>query len=186
MDLILDKSVLQGSSRNAIRDGLNGARAVLSDVLFYEVMSSGEPGRSRCLGKLAGEIVRVTPHVGGLLRHEIENRDACGPPSLHLDGFEIEIGAELSVATFFPSQHEQQVIAEEFNRIAGDVQQVLIKAAMIPRIFPAVSSRSHIERETARRETVALLGGKSAAVLEVYEIIPKGEGGKRVAACECD
>lgn len=174
--MILDKSVMQGTSRQRIAEGLRGAKAVISDVLFFEVMSADEPGRSRCLGKLAGENVRVAPHVGGLLRHEIENRTSCGRPSLHSEGFEIEIAADLNIAAYVPSPNQQQVIEEENDRIAKDVQVALVKAAMIPTIFPAVAKGSNQEREAARKEAVARLSGKSVAVLEVYESIPKCEG----------
>ena len=49
--IVLDKSFLQGSKKARIYQLAETHRLIVSDALFYELLTASEPGRSRCFAK---------------------------------------------------------------------------------------------------------------------------------------
>jgi hypothetical protein len=83
--VVLDKSFVQGAKPDDVQSLCRENRALMPDVLFFEMLSSEEPGRSRCFAKFPQieNPVIVVPNVGELLRYEFKHRRGSGPPSAH-------------------------------------------------------------------------------------------------------
>ena len=78
--IVLDKNYLQGSTAAHILQLAQSHQLLMADVLFYELISSSEPGRSRCFAKFpkTENPVVLVHHMGALLKQEIESHEACG------------------------------------------------------------------------------------------------------------
>ena len=84
--IILDKCFLQGAAPDTLEKLSEAYQLLMPDVLFYELISSLEPARSRCFNKLPNSEnpISVTQHIGALLRYELETHKPSGLPSENL------------------------------------------------------------------------------------------------------
>lgn len=80
-EVVLDKSYLEAASPEAIGHLCDTHTALMSDVLFYELITTRDESRQKCFGRLPDKPNPVTliPNVGFLLRFERENRVPCVP-----------------------------------------------------------------------------------------------------------
>lgn len=72
--VVLDKSFLQGSKALRIHEMAESHRLLMSDALFYELLSNPK-NRADCFAKFPkiDNPVELVQHVGGLLRREVES-----------------------------------------------------------------------------------------------------------------
>jgi len=82
--IILDKSFLQGTKTSRIQELAAAHRLVVSDALFYELLTAPEPGRTRCFAKFpqTENPVDLVNHIGTMMRIEIDTHLPSGRPSL--------------------------------------------------------------------------------------------------------
>jgi hypothetical protein len=83
IELIIDKSFLDGASRREVLGLYNNYFPIMPDVLFLELISTDDLSRMRCFTKLpdsANPVARL-PGIGELLRYEIDNGKPCTPLS---------------------------------------------------------------------------------------------------------
>ncbi len=81
MNVVLDKSYLQGSSVSKIRQMCSEHRLIMTEVLFLEILTTKTENMVKCFKKLP-EIenpVALVPSVGSLIRYEVENDKQCSP-----------------------------------------------------------------------------------------------------------
>src|SRR5579862_2994874 len=95
--IILDKSFLQSSSAKRIRELAEQRVLIVSDALFYELLTAPEPGRSRCFAKFPAREnpVALVNHAGTLIRLEIESHSPSGRPSKHREKLRFQFSPSL-------------------------------------------------------------------------------------------
>jgi len=79
MNVVLDKSYLQGSSKNEIHQMCTQHQLIMSEVLFLEILSTKTENMVKCFKKIP-EIespVALVPNVGSLIRYETEKNRPC-------------------------------------------------------------------------------------------------------------
>ena len=81
MNVVLDKSYLQGSSKNEIHQMCSQHQLIMPEVLFLEILTTKTENMVKCFKKFP-EIenpVALVPNVGSLIRYETEKNRPCSP-----------------------------------------------------------------------------------------------------------
>lgn len=81
MHIVLDKSYLQGSSKDEVHRLGSKYRLIMPEVLFLEILTTKEENIAKCFKKLPPieNPVDLVPSVGSLIRYEISNNQPCTP-----------------------------------------------------------------------------------------------------------
>lgn len=169
--VVLDKSFLQGASGSIVRALASTHRLLMSDALFYELLSSEEPGRSRCFAKLprTDNPVDLIIHVGGLLKLEIETGKSAGRPSQHVDDdLRFQFHPDLALGSYQLPSEAQAVVAEQTEELRSDVASFIDRVRLIPSSFPDLLVGSDAARRSAREDAERMVAEDTEALLEFY------------------
>lgn len=176
--IILDKCFLQGTSATRIRELAAIHRLLVSDALFYELLTSEEPGRSRCFSKFPpGENpVDLVSHIGPLMRSEIDTHKPSGPPSLHRENWRFQFNPSLVNPGYQIPEEASLAIEEHAAELRSDVGSFMQKAKLVPTFFPALLSGSQGNRDSARSNAEAAIASPGA-LMDLYSNLtpPPGE-----------
>jgi hypothetical protein len=147
-NIVLDKCFLQGSSAIAIRELALSNRLLVSDGLFYELLSGSEPGRSRCFAKFPeGENpVDLVSHIGTLANIEINTHRRSGPPSENKEPIRFQFNTSLTSPGFKMPSQAKEAIDELFVQLREDSQGILDLAPSCADFFPGILSGSDQKR----------------------------------------
>lgn len=176
--VVLDKCFLQGSKKADIQELATSRRLVVSEALFYELLTSSEPGRSRCFSKLprTDNPVDLVSHIGTLMRIEIDTQLPAGKPSSHREELRFRLNPALLAPDYQLPKQAQEAVEEQTAQLKSDVQLFIERAAVVNSFFPDLLIGSHARRDGARaeaEEAIAAPGGLS----ELYAALepPPGE-----------
>jgi hypothetical protein len=167
--VLLDKSYLQGASTQAMRRLAQDHQLLMSDALFYELISN-PASRSRCFAKFApGENpCELTMHVGGHLKQEIETSQPSGRPSLNLEPIRFEFNSRLLSADYALPAEAVEALREQHAELQTDIQSLIERSRTMPAIFPNVFSGSDQNRRSALAEAEREITTDATAVVEFY------------------
>lgn len=168
--ILLDKDFLQGSKADDIRRLAGSHQLLMSDVLFYELISSTEPGRSRCFAKLPKTLNPVTlvEHVGGLLKSEIVTRRACGKPSDHSLDIRFSFNADLASPGYRLPDYAAETVREQTEELRAYVASFLDRVRLIPRLIPNLLSGSDAKRKLSRESAEVFIATEIDEILKFY------------------
>jgi hypothetical protein len=150
--VVLDKCFLQGAPTKRVRELATSHRLVMSESLFYELLTGSEPGRSRCFAKLpqTDNPVDLVNHIGTLLRLEIDTQRPAGRPSTHRENLRFQFNAALVTGSYRLPPEAQDVVDEQFANLRADVTSFADRAAGIDSFFPNLLVGSQSQRAAAR------------------------------------
>lgn len=135
--IILDKNFVEGGKTQTIVALCREGRAVMPDVLFYEMLTGREPGRSRCFAKFPGENpVTLVPNVGELLQYETARHSACGKPSRHALRMRFQFNSKLADGAYELPAEAKATLEEEELRLRGELANLVEMINMAPALFP--------------------------------------------------
>lgn len=166
--IILDKSYLQGAPKSSF-DAISSAhRVLMPDVLFYEMLSSDEPGRSQCFAKLpqTANPIPITPHVGALLSIELATHRPAGAPSQHLLDIDFRFNPGLSTQQYDFSEADIAVCKEIETELVRDIGTLIEKVELIDTLFPALAEALRIDKATAHRQCESAIANERAELAE--------------------
>lgn len=176
--VVLDKSFLQGSKKSHIQELAASRRLVMSDALFYELLTSSEPGRSRCFSKLpqTDNPVDLVSHIGTLMRIELDTQLPAGKPSSHREQLRFRLNPALLQLDYQLPEQAQEAVEEQTAQLKSDVQLFIERAAIMNSFFPDLLNGSHARREGARAEAENAIAAPGA-LSEFYAALepPLGE-----------
>lgn len=149
--IILDKCFVQGTPTPLMHELCHSRRALMPDVLFYEMITCEEPDRSACFAKFPpiDNPVVVVPNVGNLLRSEIEHRRPCGRPSDHALTIRYRFHPKLANGTYAFSASAQTALKEARAAANEDLWRFIDMINVAPLVFPEVFKKGL--RDEARR-----------------------------------
>jgi len=175
--IILDKSFVQGSKASDIAQLSAKGRGLMPDVLFFEMLSSDEPGRSRCFKKFPGENpVTIVPNVGTLLAYEVEHGRASDRPSLHALETRYQFNPLLAKGSYNLPPEATEVLERELNRVAEDVSTFIQLVNLAPLMFPDAFSGTYAFRQEARAEAERVLATDPEPIQRFYGELRDAEG----------
>lgn len=136
--VVLDKCYLQGAPTEEVRELSRSHRLVMSDALFYELLTGDEPGRSRCFAKLpqTENPVELVNHVGTLIKLEIATHRPAGKPSTHREDIGFKLNPELRTGSYQLPLEAQTAISEQLEQLRSDAESFVEKARTINSFFP--------------------------------------------------
>ena len=170
LPLLIDKNFLQGSKAIEIQRLMETHELLMPDVLFYELITSSEPGRSRSFAKLPNvdNPVALCKHLGGLLKHEIEHHRPCGKPSDNLEDLRFRFNEALANPGYQLPPYALEAVHEEDEQLRSDVSALLQLVESVPDIFPDLLKGSDAQREQERTEVEAAIANDTKGILEFY------------------
>ena len=167
--IVVDKCFLQASPASYIRDLASTHRLLVSESLFYELLTTDRRKRADCFKKLpqTENPVDLVHPSGHLIRIELETRCPAGPPSKNLipDRFEFHPG--LTDPDFEMAQEAFDVLEEQRRDVEADILAVISRARDIDTFFSGLRERS----DGARRRAIAVAEAKIAHPGSLTEFI---------------
>lgn len=138
--IVVDKSYLQGVSTSSVRKLAGTTRLLVSDALFYELLTTKLEARKRCFSKFPPENnpVDLVSHIGHLMRMEINTKKRSGKPSQHLvnKDFDFRFNSALVEDAYELPPEAVSVIEGHTRKLQGDVRSYLERVSLIPTFFP--------------------------------------------------
>ncbi len=132
MNVVLDKSYLQGSSKNKIHQMCSQHQIIMPEVLFLEILTTKTENMVKCFKKFP-EIenpVALVPNVGSLVRYEIEKDRPCSP--IEKQFLEIRYVFNKRLAkNQFEFTEEQKEDLKEWEASANDGTEGFIEKAIV-------------------------------------------------------
>lgn len=164
--VVLDKSFLQGAPRSRVHALATSHRLVMSDTLFYELLTGSEPGRSRCFAKLPqrDNPVDLVNHIGTLMSIEIDTHRPAGRPSTHREELRFQFNPALLNETYTLPSEAQEVVDEQLADIKSDVISFVERASETSSFFPNLLTGSQQERAQARTEAEQAIAAPGSLV----------------------
>jgi len=138
MNIVLDKSYLQGAGREEIHELCRLHSVIMPESLFFELLTAEPDVRARCFSKLPAvdNPVILAPHSGTILRHEINNGAPCRDIMKIAINIPYKFNEELIGPNFKISDEQQRSISEWKSDFAAQVEGFKEKSACISGWFP--------------------------------------------------
>jgi hypothetical protein len=183
--IILDKSFLQGTKVARIRELATSHRLVISDALFYELLTAGEPARSRCFAKFPSDEnpVDLVSHIGVLMRLEMETQRPSGRPSMHRETLRFQFNRALITPDYEIPEVCQIAIDAQGVQLCSDVLSFIERARVTPNFFPNLLHGSEAEREKARADAERAIVA-TGSLLSFYATLEPPNGEKHLPSSE--
>ena len=168
--VVVDKCFLQGSKADRIRDLCRTHDVLMTDVLFYELISSSEPQRSRCFAKFPSTENPVTwvKNSLALRRKEIEHRTPSGKPSENPAVSGYRFHPDLSTGNYVPPDGTARALDEENRRVRADVASFIQSAQVMATVFPDLLSDINSPKENAIEEAAHSIATEPSSVITFY------------------
>lgn len=177
--IVLDKSFLQGSKKARIHELATTHRLVVSDALFYELLTASEPGRSRCFAKFppVANPVDLVSHIGTLMRLEIETHRPSGKPSEHREQLKFQFNPRLVIPDYELPEEARLGVEEQTAQLQADVESFVSRALLIESFFPNLLAGSHSQQSQEREEAERAIA-EPGALLPFYSNLEPPPGQK--------
>jgi hypothetical protein len=166
--VLLDKSYFQGISANKVRELSASNELLMPDVLFFEHISSSEPGRTRCFSKLptVDNPITLVKNVGSLLQKELRTRRPAGKPSDNRENLHFRFNSKLAEGSYTFDPPSQAALDESNEELKSDVSLLIEKMMLVPRFFPDLLKGNDKEREQEREAAEDFLAKEAEPIIE--------------------
>jgi hypothetical protein len=173
-NVVVDKSFLQGASGVRIRELAQNNRILMSDALFYELLTTRPEARVQCFAKFPNiqNPVDLINHAGILMRRELETGQPSGKPSHHKEDMKFVFNSALLDLGYCPPTDAQEAIDEETARLKDSVQSFLAKAATVQSMFPELLCGSQAERDAAHLDAEKAIVAPNALLPFISQFTP--------------
>lgn len=144
-------------------------RLLMSDVLFYELISNPED-RRKCFAKFQklDNPVDLLKHVGSHLRMEIDTHRPSDKPSRHIEDIRFQFNEALLGSHYELPDDARAVVEEQTAELRGDVASFIEGARTISTLFPDLLLGSDTQRAAAKSEAEFVIATNTEALLRFY------------------
>ena len=178
--IVVDKSFLEGTATDRIRELATSYRLLVSDALFFELLTADVSSRKKCFSKFPPDEnpVDLINHIGTLMRFEVEHKTPAGKPSTHRENqdFDFQFNSKLVSEEYELPSEAESVIEEHMAEIQSDVAAYLDRAEVVPTFFPDLLSGTTERRKVAVEEAEEIIA-KPGMLIPFYASLksPPGE-----------
>jgi hypothetical protein len=157
MELIIDKSFLDGASPEEMSKLCKDYFVIMTYVLFSELMTTRDDSRRRCFSKLADSVnpVALLPEIGELLSYEIDTKRPCTPLSERCLSIKYKFHPGLRDGTFQFSEE----VSEERDRLTfqfqDDAKEFADLCMLVYEFFPEINAICFPHTEFPRAVEIA-------------------------------
>jgi len=141
MKLVLDKSYLQGSSREKIHELCTNHCVIMPEVLLMEILTTEKKEKMiSCLTKFppTDNPIAVVPNVGTFIRYEVHNHRPCPPIENFFVRGPLYINPKLFNGTFVFTEEQIKILKSWENEVTEDSRRFIEKAVLSERWFPEI------------------------------------------------
>ena len=144
MEIVIDKSYLQGASTEIVRSLCEEHSVLFTEALLYEILTSDSHTRDKCFAKLpvTDNPVVLIPRMGPLIRYEIERHTAASPILDHRLSFSYRFNPRFRGQTFQHSDHEEATLRQWKSDVGKEVLRFNDVATSISHWCPDLKSVS--------------------------------------------
>ena len=142
MNVVLDKSYLQGSSKSEIYQMCLQHQLIMPEVLFLEILTTKTENMVKCFKKFP-EIenpVALVPNVGSLIRYETEKNRPCSPIETQFLKIHYVFNERLAKNQFNFTEEQKESLKEWETSANEGTVGFIEKAIVTDGWFPSLSS----------------------------------------------
>jgi hypothetical protein len=141
MNLVLDKSYLQGSSKNVIHQMCSQHQLIMPEVLFLEILTTRSENMVKCFNKFPQieNPVALVPNVGSLIRYEIVKDSPCSPIDTQFLKICFVFNERLAKRQFFFTEGQKESLKKWKALTKERVGDFIEKAIVTDGWFPELS-----------------------------------------------
>ena len=170
MNIVIDKSFLDGASTNKVRRLCEENTVLFSESLFFELMTTSEKSQKRCFSKLpeGANPVKLIPNVGKLLRYEIENQCSCTPLLKHVIVNDFQFNEGLRQGTYVAQGDVLKSLTEWKDQVKSDTEDFLVRCSIVHDFFPELNGIEYKHFATAIENARVKVATDHVFVKEIY------------------
>jgi len=170
--IVLDKCYLQGTAKTKIYELATSYRLVMSEALFYELLTASEHERSQCFAKFlpTENPVDLVSHIGTLMRIEIDTHQPAGKPSSHRETMRFQFNPSLLNTGYELPKEAQKIVIEQTSELRTNVMSFIERASIIDSFFPNLLTGSDTERAQAKQDAEQAVS-KPKSLLNFYSTL---------------
>jgi hypothetical protein len=141
MNIVLDKSFLQGSSKDKIHEMCSQYQIIMPEVLFLEILTTETENMVKCFKKFPQieNPVALVPNVGTLIRYETENGSQCTPIETQFLKDRYKFNESLAEGKFVFTEEQKNTLDEWKKITANDTAGFIEKATVADGWFNGLS-----------------------------------------------
>jgi len=141
MNVVLDKSYLQGSSKNDIHHMCSQYQLIMPEVLIFEILTTESDNMVKCFQKFpqVENPVAIVPNVGSLIRHETENYRPCSPIETQFITERYVFNEDLAKNQFVFTKQQKETLEKWEESTAENTSGFIEKAIVTDGWFPRIS-----------------------------------------------
>lgn len=142
MQVVLDKSYLQGSSKHEIHRICSHYQLIMPEVLFLEILTTKEESMVKCFKKFPQieNPVALVPNVGTLVRYETEKNEPCSPIEKQFLKIRYVFNKRLAENKFVFTDQQKDALNEWEKSTTGNTGGFIEKAIVTDGWFPELSN----------------------------------------------
>jgi hypothetical protein len=146
--ILLDKSYLQGATKQGVEELCNTYTVLMTETLFFEIITSTPAKMRACFSKLPSRSnpVEIVPHMGSLIRQEVEGGAPCGPVVTHRLPHEWTFNPKLAEGSFQLTDEQSAGVSQWLADEEAFVDQFLESVALGDRTFPTLAEANSGQR----------------------------------------
>lgn len=173
--VILDKSFLDGASTQSVRNLCNDFDVLLSEELFFELITTRPESQKRCFSKFPDQTnpVLLVPNVGSLLRFEMEQQEPCTPVTRHKIPGTFQFNAKLRDGNFVFEGQVLQDLENWKKTTAEDTLNFIQRWSVVHQFFPELSGVDWKDFPDAIQKARLKVSSNTAFVRDVYASLLK-------------
>lgn len=168
--VVLDKSFLDGASTQAVRALCDHHDVLMSDELFYELITTRSASLQRCFAKLPERTnpVVLIPNVGSLLRYEMERDEACTPVARHRIPDTFQFNPKLRDGTYVFEGSVAEDLEAWKRRTADDTKRFVERWSLVHQFFPELNGIEWKAFPSAVQQARIKIATSSDMVRDIY------------------
>ncbi len=169
-EVVLDKSYLEAASPEAIGRLCDTHTALMSDVLFYELMTTRDESRQKCFSRLPDKPNPVTliPNVGFLLRFERENRIPCVPLFQRRLDMTYVFNRKLRKGNFNFEGEVLETVQAQTQVVETGVKEFIDRCMLVHQFFPELNGIPCRDFQGAIEAARRKIASNASFVREIY------------------
>jgi len=149
--VVVDKSFLQGRTKQSLNKFASNHRILMTEALLYELLSNSRDRRA-CFSKLppGDNPVDIVLHRGAFLRKEIATRKPVPLPSSRIERLRFKFNEHLLQHDYKLPPEARAVLDEQAREVKTDAASAKIRALAMPSFFPDLAAQNSRVRKAAR------------------------------------
>ena len=162
---------MDGANPQQIKSLFHEHTVLMTDVLFYELITTDETSRKRCFNKLPDTTnpVEVIPNIGTLMRYELNKQKPCTPlyDRREKKAFSFHNGLRTGTFQFTGEQLETRQNYEKL--VEQDTKSFFELAMDVHVFFPFLNGIPYSEFPEAVQKAKRQVASNNEKVREIYE-----------------